>query len=79
MDTQAIKLDLINWLIHLKDEAIIHSIQSIKDNTNQEIDPIVNNYAIEETLDNRLEEPTTDFTDARVTLNRIREEYGAYN
>lgn len=33
MDMQAIKLDLINWLINLKDEAVLSKIKSLKNKT----------------------------------------------
>ena len=35
MNVQDIKLDLINWLVNLKDEAIIHKIRSLKDGTSE--------------------------------------------
>jgi len=33
MSTQALKLELINWLTNLKDKSLLESIASIKDST----------------------------------------------
>ena len=74
MDLQAIKLDLINWLVNLKDEAVINTIQSIKDK--DEIDyTLGSNDHIKKLLDNRLEEKTESFVDARTSLDSIRKQY----
>ena len=74
MDIQTIKLDLINWLIHLKDEAIINKINSIKNNDN--LNPNNNFFEghpeLKDVLEERLKEKTTDFVDARSSLNKLR-------
>ena len=77
MDVKTIKLDLINWLIHLKDEAIINKINSIKNNDKDSIDSFFEeNNQIRRLLDQRLKERPTTFTDARVFLNKIKEQHG---
>ncbi|QMU66070.1 MAG: hypothetical protein GKR88_18515 [Flavobacteriaceae bacterium] len=74
---KTIKLDLINWLIHLKDEAIINKINSIKNNDKDSIDSFFEeNNQIRRLLDQRLKERPTTFTDARVSLNKIKEQHG---
>jgi len=74
MDLQTIKLDLINWLVNLKDEATISSIQSIKDKDS--VDQVLeDNEQLKQLLDNRLEEKTEDFVDARASLNAIKAQY----
>lgn len=77
MNIQDVKLDLINWLIHLKDEAVINNIQSIKNNSTDSIDTLFeNNEKIKQLLDSRLKEKSTDFLDAKKSLNKLREQYG---
>ena len=78
MDTQAVKLDLISWLVNLKDESVIHKIRAIKNEKGSDlIDNILKeNRSIKKLLDSRLEEKTTDFKDGNTVLKNLREEYG---
>ncbi|PPK92243.1 hypothetical protein LY01_03008 [Nonlabens xylanidelens] len=77
MDVHTAKLDLINWLVNLKDEAIISALQSIKNGKEDSIDTLINeNNDLQQLLDKRLEEKTVDFVDARSSLNKLRHQYG---
>ena len=77
MDLQTAKLDLIDWLIHLKDQKMIHKLTSIKNNEIDQIDQLFEqNDQVSKLLDKRLEEKATDFSDAHTSLSKIREQHG---
>lgn len=76
MDVPTAKLDLINWLVNLKDEAIISKLQSIKNSKPEYTESLVREGKdLEQLLDNRLEENTADYLDARHSLKKVRRQY----
>ncbi|QJP34261.1 hypothetical protein F0365_07500 [Nonlabens sp. Ci31] len=77
MDVQTAKLELINWLVNLKDEAVISTLQSIKNSKQDSIDSFIDsNNDVQQLLDNRLEENAADFIDARSSLKKLRHQHG---
>ncbi|AGC75204.1 hypothetical protein LX97_02419 [Nonlabens dokdonensis] len=77
MDIHTVKLDLINWLVNLQDEAVINILQSIKNNKQDSIDALISeNKELQRLLSHRLEEKTSDFTDARSSLKKLKHQYG---